>query len=325
MGYTRRLNWFIAQIPEANATLTMLTFFELFSGMRAWSRGMEMFDYLGQSADSKYQEFTEKTVNCDFLTPMGFLQVIASIMRMHVGSIFLAGIPCASWVFMTRWSTGRDVHILGHKHMAWVRAQNALVARVVYVLILCIKRGVFFIVEQPWSSIVWQHPRWQYLEKKYGHLLHYVETDMGIYTLELMKKTVLVGTAPYLPELGKVLTPAGRQAVLDNPNKKATAKLYVDSEGNTRTQGGPDLKGTEEYSIMFGARHALLYKSTLGSAAENQVPGMSLQDCDSDSEIGDEPESCFEDFKLGFDTFHYSTLPSTTSASSKKRKNQKVN
>ena len=134
-----------------------------------------------------------------------------------------------------------------------------------------------------------------------------------------------MGTAPYLPELGKVLTPAGRQAVLDNPNKKATAKLYVDSEGNTRTQGGPDLKGTEEYSIMFGARHALLYKSTLGSAAENQVPGMSLQDCDSDSEIGDGPESCFEDFKLGFDTFHYSTLPSTTSASSKKRKNQKVN
>ena len=175
--------------------------------------------------------------------------------------------------------------------MAWVRAQNALVARVVYVLILCIKRGIKFIVEQPWSSIVWQHPRWRYLEKKYGHLLYYVETDMGIYMLELVKKTVLVGTAPYLPSLGNVLSPAGRQAVLANPNKKATAKRYVDTEGNVRTQGGPDLKGTEHYSMMFGARHALLYKSHLGSAAETQVPGMSLQECDSDSEIGDEPES----------------------------------
>ena len=320
MGYTRRLKWFIAQIPEAaNATLSLLTFFELFSGMRAWSRGMEMFDYHGQSADCKYHEFTEKTVKCDFLTPMGFLQVIASIMRMHARSIFLAAIPCSSWIFMSRWSTGRDKHILGHHRMAWIRAQNALVARMVYVLILCIKRGIMFIVEQPWSSIVWQHPRWQYLEKRYGHLLHYVETDMGIYSLDLVKKSILVGTASYLPELGSRLTPAGRQAVLDNPHKKATAKHYVDSEGNTRTQGGPDLKGTEEYSIMFGARHALLYKSTWGSAPENQVPGMSLQDCDSDSEIGDEPESCFEDFKLGFDTFQYSTSPSTTSASSNKK------
>ena len=115
------------------------------------------------------------------------------------------------------------------------------------------------------------------------------------------------------------------EAVLANPNKKATAKRYEDGDGNIRTQGGPDLKGTEHYSMLFGARHALLFRRTLGSAVENQVPGMSLQDCDSDSEIGDEPESCFEDFKLGFDTFHYSTLPSTTSASSKKRKNQKVN
>lgn len=153
MGYTRRLKWFIAQIPEAaNATLSLLTFFELFSGMRAWSRGMEMFDYHGQSADWKYQEFTEKTVKCDFLTPMGFLQVIASIMRMHARSIFLAGIPCSSWIFMSRWSTGRDKHILGHHRMAWIRSQNALVARMVYVLILCIKRGIMFIVEQPWSN-----------------------------------------------------------------------------------------------------------------------------------------------------------------------------
>ena len=111
MGYTRRLKWFIAQIPEAaNATLSLLTFFELFSGMRAWSRGMEMFDYHGQSADWKYQEFTEKTVKCDFLTPMGFLQVIASIMKMHARSIFLAGIPCSSWIFMSRWSTGGEAH-----------------------------------------------------------------------------------------------------------------------------------------------------------------------------------------------------------------------
>jgi len=130
MGYTRRLKLFIAQIPEAaHATLSLLTFFELFSGMRAWSRGMEMFDYHGQSADWKYQKFTEKTVKCDFLTPMGFLQVIASIMRMHARSIFLAGIPCSSWIFMSRWSTGRDKHILGHHRVAWIRSQNGLVAR----------------------------------------------------------------------------------------------------------------------------------------------------------------------------------------------------
>ena len=323
MGYTRRLQWFIEQIPDVSK-LQMLTFFELFSGLRSWSRGMEMLDYQGQSADWKYDEMTEAKVSCNFLTPMGFLQVIASVMRMHKGAILLAGIPCASWIFMTRWSTGRDMHILGHQRSAWVRAQNALIARMVYVLILCVKRGIKFILEQPWSSIVWAHPRWIYFEKLYGSLLYYVETDMGIYKLDKVKKTILVGTAEYLHELGQVLSPAGRRIVLENPNKKSTHWNYVDREGRTRTSGGPDLKGTEHYSMLFGARHSLLYKQHLGSAAENQVPGIALRDTDSDSEIGDEPESCFEDFKLGFDAFHYDLAHSSTSSSSSKGKKRKA-
>ena len=112
-------------------------------------------------------------------------------------------------------------------------------------------------IEQPWSSIVFEHPRWQYLERRLGHLLHYVECDMGVYTLDLVKKSVLVGTAPYLSNLGKAITPEGRRIVLENPKKKKTATKYIDKDGKPRSQGGPDLKGTENDSMSFGAAHAL--------------------------------------------------------------------
>ena len=181
---------------------------------------MELFSFEGASADRIYEAFADNLMNCDFLTPMGFLQVVAGVMRLHRGGILLAAIPCNSRVFLSRWTTGRGLDILGNTGNALVASQNALVARMVYILILCIKRGVLWMIEQPWSSIVFEHPRWQYLERRFGHLSHYVECDMGIYTLDLVKKSVLVGTAPYLSNLGKVLTPAGRRTVFENPKKK---------------------------------------------------------------------------------------------------------
>ena len=48
---------------------------------------------------------------------------------------------------------------LGNLSSDDVKAQNALVGRLVYILVLAFKRGVHFIVEQPRSSVMWNHPR----------------------------------------------------------------------------------------------------------------------------------------------------------------------
>ena len=179
MGYARMLLWFqleLATTPAASAAglaLTLYTFCELFAGTKAWSQGLEMLDFVGESFDTIYTVSDESICNTDFLTPAGFLRVFAHILAMHRGGVFLAAIPCNTWVFFSRNSTGRHLAILGNDYAALVRAHNALVARVVYLLILCIKRGVVWIVEQPWTSIVWNHPRWQYLESGLDIMIAY--------------------------------------------------------------------------------------------------------------------------------------------------------
>jgi hypothetical protein len=319
MGYTTRLLWFISQLPPCIFEVgPIYTYGELFSGEMAWSRGMMMLEYRGVSFDKKYSVMAEDYLHTDFVTPFGFLRVIVHIMQMHQWGVFLAAIPCCSWVWMSRCSTGRHVSILGYESSAFIQAQNAIVSRIVYLLILCIKRGVYWLVEQPWTSTVWSHPRWLYLTRKYGDQIKWVETDMGIFTLDLVKKTIIVGTAPYIHKLGKILSPEARKFVIDNPEKKHTSTPYIDSSGKPRTNGGPDLKGTEEYPMGFGARHALLYQEACGHFATEPKPGMPLEACDSDSEIGEEDEACLRDFRDGFHTFEYNT--GSSSSSRRKRK-----
>ena len=43
------------------------------------------------------------------------------------------------------------------------------------------------------------------LGKRFGEHIVYVEHGMGAYTLDVVKKSVFVGTAPYIKDLGTVL------------------------------------------------------------------------------------------------------------------------
>ena len=136
MGYTERLLWFVRQLPALSVTLA--TYGVLFAGQRAWSKGMSMRAYDGASFDNEYgteDAAAEEVFYADFLTPYGFLLVIAHVMSMHQGAVFLAAMPCSTWIFMSRWSTGRHLNIMGYAEKDFVHFQNVLVSRVVYVLI----------------------------------------------------------------------------------------------------------------------------------------------------------------------------------------------
>ena len=130
-----------------------------------------------------------RELDLDHLRKAALRHKVEHVMRMHVGSVFLAAIPCICWVEIGHWSAGRRLN----NNSQWVSDQNALVSRLVYVLILWMKRGVYWIVEQPTSSIVFEHPRWRYMERKYGHLINAVMTDLGVYTYDMVKTTVLKG------------------------------------------------------------------------------------------------------------------------------------
>ena len=104
---------------------------------------------------------------------------------------------------MSRFSTGRHLSLLGHLFNNNVQSQNALVGRLCYVIVLAIKRGVFFIIEQPASSIMWDHPRLKAVLEKYSDILFRCELQLGSYNYEVPKATVLIGTAPQLQHLGR--------------------------------------------------------------------------------------------------------------------------
>ena len=317
MGYTQRLLWFWSALGPQNFSGDLYTYGELFAGERAWSRGMSMMGYEGKKFDSEYEEFANGIFKTDFLTPFGFLCVFKHIMSMHVGGVFLAACPCWSWIFMTRYSTGRHLNPLGAVEQWKVRAQNALVARIVYLLVLCIKRGVFWLVEQPWSSILFEHPRWKWLMRRYGHLIEWIDSDMGAYTMDCVKPSVWVGTVPYLGDIVRNLAPAGKRLVRRNPARKQTSITYLDSNGKKRCQGGNDLHGTQAYAMGFGCQHSLAYSESCHHHVRAKQPGHDLiVDPDSDSEIGDDDEECFGDFKHGFGFFYADTLATASSSSS---------
>ena len=62
-------------------------------------------------------------------------------------------------------------------------------------------------------------------------------------------------------------------------------------------------------------RQSLAYSECCGDHVHAAQPGMDLVvDADSDSEIGDDDEECFGDFKYGFDFFNFK--PTSNSSSS---------
>ena len=129
-----------------------MDFVELFAGEAAVSRGMRGFGYRGWTMDLRI------SLDHDLLSPAGFLQLLACLARLRPGGVFWAAPPCSTWVFMSRHSTGRDRCVTGNTSSPDVLAQNALVCRLLAALRFCVARGVYFIVEQPHSTVMFEYP-----------------------------------------------------------------------------------------------------------------------------------------------------------------------
>ena len=79
-----------------------------------------------------------------------------------------------------------------------VQSQNRLVSRICHLLHLCWTRGVFWVLEQPKSSVLFQHRRFKKTMKLHGATA--IDMDMGAYGGPSVKESVLVGTAPYMQD-----------------------------------------------------------------------------------------------------------------------------
>jgi hypothetical protein len=141
---------------------------------------------------------------------------------------------------------------------AYVASQNALVCRLLLLARLCIARGVYYIIEQPRSSIMFQYaPFASFLQK---HPALSICTEMGAFGMMAEKDMMLMGTAPYLPNLVRRLTHEQRKALREDKGRKVTSTVTVRADGVKSVQGGRDLKATQAYPIGFGCAHALCFQ-----------------------------------------------------------------
>ena len=119
-----------------------------------------------------------------------------------------------------------------------------MVSKVSILLELCVAFSVDFIVEQPLSSVMWEHPRMRQVVTKLGNRIMYCNTYMGAFLGETEKAMKLYGTASYLGKLERKLE--------DVPE---TSKKLVERskthDGKPAVTGNADLKASQAYPMKF--------------------------------------------------------------------------
>ena len=226
-------------------------FVEVFAGAAAVSRNLRRLGFEGFSLDVR----TAPTH--DVLRPEGLVLLLDCVLSLEPCCVLWCAPPCSTWVFLSRGSTHRSKERPeGDVSNEYVLAQDALVERLALVLEVATIKGVWWILEQPANSLMWEYPATK--ETLQRHSAELVRLDMGAFGGTSVKPTHLVGTAPYLQELARTCSAEDREQL--RLNGVRTAVQYTDAQGQKRCYGSAALKGTQAYPDGFGAAHALAFK-----------------------------------------------------------------
>jgi len=224
----------------------------------------------------------------DFLTDVGFVMVFRIIGNTKRNGMVHWGTCCSSWVFLNRSTSGRSATNALGSDTGYVRDANVMVARMVWLVLWGIIRGVHWILEQPISSLMGCHPKMVLLRTLAD--LHVIEMDhvtgwMGKHGAMTPKATKWWGSRDLCP-LGGTLTKEDRDIL---PGASTVVKGY-NADGSVKVSGGPQLKETQTYTHGYGevvASLHLLARETHGPPAFNAArlakhvfESVSWEDCE---------------------------------------------
>ncbi len=117
-------------------------------------------------------------------------------------------------------------------------------------MLLGICLGHDVVLEQPMTSLMFEHPRVRQLVKlgEVGAIrpLQFISTYMGSFGAETPKATVLLGTPAWLPNLRRCL-----QLKL-HKKRHQTAAHFRGKDGGNKYRGNAALKSTQVYPIGYG-------------------------------------------------------------------------
>jgi hypothetical protein len=218
---------------------------EFFAGVKTWSgelqkRGLNVYSF----------EILDDKIHGDFLGDLGFINALGVILRCKPGAILHWATVCSSWVTINRGTSGRGVsNPLGNVDRLYVRDANTMVSRMCLCILFGVCLNLDWILEQPLSSIMTSHPRFQVLlnMSELGAIKHIMEvhTWMGSFGGFSPKPTMLVGTPVWLSRLARTLPWADRARFKNTElteyyfNSAGTKKFHGRSLVQTKVQPTP--------------------------------------------------------------------------------------
>ena len=217
---------------------------EFFSGGEAGeavTKGMAFFNLRAVGVEIK------KDVKFhDFTTAEGLVD------RLTDGGISFLAPVCSNWIWLVRSCSGRcSAFPLGFEWVADVAWSNMMVSRVVIILAILSAKGCAWVVEQPLSSVLYLHPRFQ--EFLRSHCTYRLSLDMYQYGADTAKPTVLYCSHSWFQDI--------LHYAFDRPKAEKTlaSRKCCPNKEKWIVTGGDEIKVSQHYPIGFGRSVARVY------------------------------------------------------------------
>lgn len=247
---------------------------ELFAGKKRISKLAKSIGLVTCAHDIMYDKnFNPKkksvhpSKSCmDINEPAGFLLCIITILRGRFNDLIcMMGILCSTWTVVNAGTSCRDLLTpMGQQDYPSVASGNRMVSRAVLLWLLLICMGAVPILEQPSSSIMNYHDRFQWLFqllRKYGIAVYRTSFWMAHFKHPTSKRSSAWSTCWPICHLNR-----GKLNRKSFKKEYETAVRYVDGSGKQRWKGSSKLKGTQDYTPRF-ASTILRLRPTLLAAA----------------------------------------------------------
>ena len=167
----------------------------------------------------------------DILKAAGVKRYLTLLKSTVVDGVHCFGPPCCSWGFLTKVKSMRSPsNVLGARFDPWVAMHNRIASFVAMAITACTACGVWFMVENPKGSLIFEHPAMKAALQTVG--ARKVMISLRSFGHSSEKPLWLYGTAPWLEEL-EGLSARLRTAALGRPREQLAYNVDGSVTGNS--------------------------------------------------------------------------------------------
>ncbi|CAJ1335972.1 unnamed protein product, partial [Effrenium voratum] len=164
----------------------------------------------------------------NIMSSHGFANMVWQVCRLRPGSGKFTAPVCSTWVFLSRSSTGRSAA----RPLGWT-SRECVAGRVLVLLLIAHSIQVWWVLEQPLSSVMHLHPLFQAMLKLPTVQVKKLYTAMGWFGGPTLKPTHLYSSHDEIDDLNKL----ANKGLMKQKEGVEMVRKYVDGSGRRRVAG----------------------------------------------------------------------------------------